>query len=172
MSDEISIGDIIITWFLFWVLTLTGLVLFAGVILVPLWQEQVKLALEYQAVNKQVSTLHREVEQVNDQLSALWVDPEYTERIARSELNLRKAGEETIFVEPLQVVSETPRPAETGETPAAYEIPPDFSKSWWYKPFLDAQKRLWFLYLSGGLVATGLITAIAGKDRRLRALGF
>jgi cell division protein FtsB len=172
VRDEISIGDIVITWFLFWVLTLAGLVLFAGVILVPLWQEQVKLAMEYQAVNKQVATLRREVDQVNDQLTALWVDPEYTEHIARSNLNLRKVGEETIFVEPLPVIAEAPQPVDPAETSTLYTVPPDFSKSWWYKPFLDPQKRVWFLYLSGGLVATGLITAIAGKDRRLRALGF
>jgi cell division protein FtsB len=172
MSDEISIGDIIIVWFLFWVLTLSGLVLFAGCILVPLWQEQVKLAMEYQAVHKQTNELRREAEQINDQLAALWVDPEYTERIARSELNLQKVGEETILVEPLEVVTEATQTPANPET-VDHETPPtDFSGRWWYKPFLDPQKRTWFLYLSGALVATGLITAIAGKDRRLRALGF
>lgn len=168
MSEEISVADIVITWFLFWVLTLAGLLLFAGCILVPLWQEQVQLAREHQEISRQIAKMKTQVDQVNDQLAALWVDPEYTERIARHELNLRKTGEETIAVRPLPVIAEL----ETKEeSPPELKLPTDFSKRWWYKPFLDPQRRIWFLYLSGGLVATGLITAIAGKDRRYQALG-
>lgn len=170
MSDEISIADIVITWFLFWVLTLVGLVLFAGCILVPLWQNENLLALEYQAVSRQVDGLKKQVDQVNEQLGALWVDPEYTERIARNELNLRKTGEETLVVRPVPVIDETT--AESDGQIAPDDRPRDFSKQWWYKPFLDTQKRTYLIYLAAALVATGLIVAIAGKDRRLQALGF
>lgn len=170
MPNEISISDIVITWFLFWVLTLTGLALFAGSILVPHIEDQNKLITEYQVIDKQVQGLRVRVDQLGEQLSALWVDPEYTERIARNQLNLRKAGEETISVEPLAVVPESP-----GEGEESLEPPiliANYKDRWWYKPFLDSQKRTWMMYLSGGLVAAGLIIAIVGKDRRLRALGF
>ncbi len=170
MPDEISVTDIVITWFLFWVLTLTGIALFAGSVLVPLWQEQRQLAMEYQAVGQQVQEVQREVDHVKDQLNALWVDPDYTERIARNELNLRKTGEETIAVKPLPIIPEIPDPSD--EVAADLQPPKDFSQEWWFKPFLDPQRRLWFMYLSGALVASGLIIAIASKERRLKALGF
>jgi len=168
ISDQINLSDIIVTWFLFWVLTLTGVVLFAGCVLVPLWQEKMQLALEHQAVDRQVRELQKKVDQVNDQLAALWVDPDYTERIARSELNLRKTGEQTIAVQPVSILPDTP----STESETTITLPRDFSKAWWFHPFLDAQRRTWFMYLSGALVATGLIIAIAGKERRLRELGF
>jgi len=176
MAEEISIFDIIVSWFLFWVLTLGGLVLFAGSILVPLWQEQALLVQEYQAVDRQVSQLKGQVDQVNEQLGALWVDPGYTERIARNELNLRKVGEETAAIVPepvpLKVVPKPTPVPEEGQDAADVVTVPDYRPRWWYKPFLDDQRRTWFLYLSGGLVAAGLIIAITSKDRRFRALGF
>ncbi|MFA5863838.1 MAG: hypothetical protein WC975_04035 [Phycisphaerae bacterium] len=169
MTDEISVVDIIITWFLFWVLTLTGLALFAGVTLVPLWQEQTQLVMEYQTVSRQVEGIQNQVDQINEQREALWVDPAYTERIARNTLNLRKVGEETISIEPLSVVSDQNKPNE--ENISKIDLPKDFSQKWWYKPFLDQQRRTWFLYLACGLVAAGLVIAIASKDRRMR-MGF
>jgi len=169
MSDRISVADIVITWFLFWILTLAGLGLFAGTVLVPMWDQQRKLIAEYKVVQMQIERVQEEVDHVNDQVAALWVDPQYTERIARSELNLRKSGYETLSIEPLPVV---PEMDQNGRKEEKIDLPADFSDRWWYRPFMDARHRQWFLILAGGLIVTAIVTAIASKDRRLRALGF
>lgn len=166
MTEKVSIADIVITWILFWVLTLAGLAIFAGTILVPLWQQQCQLAAEYRQVDKQILRMEQEVNRARGQLTAICVDPQYTERIAINELNLRKAGQEAIRIEPYPIL-----PEQEPVDPEMLAAPRDFSSQDWFKLFLDSKHRRWFLILAGGLIATALVTAIAAKDRRREELG-
>ena len=166
MAEKVSITDIVVTWILFWVLTLAGLAIFAGTILVPLWQEQCQLAAEYRTVDRQILRMEQEVNRARGQLMAICVDPQYTERIAINELNLRKAGQEANRIEPYPIVPELEL-----LDPKMISAPPDFSNQEWFKLFLNEKHRHWYLILAGGLLATALVTAIAAKDRRRAELG-
>jgi hypothetical protein len=165
-SDKISIADIIITWILFWVLTLASMVVFAGTILVPLWQQQCQLAAEYRATDQQIMRMEQEVNRARGQLMAICVDPQYTERIAINELNLRKPGQEAIRITPYSLI-----PEKELVDPEMMEAPLDFSTQDWYKLFLNQKNRRWYLILAAGLLATALVTAIAANDRRQAELG-
>lgn len=166
MSDRVSVADIVITWVLFWVLSLAGLAIFAGTILVPLWQEHCQLAAEYRHVNRQIVRMEQEVNRARGRLLAICVDPQYTERTAINELNMRKAGQEAIRIDPYPIALES-EPVD----PQMLAAPRDFSNHEWYKLFLNPKQRRWYLILAGGLLATALITAIAAKDRRRAEFG-
>ena len=167
MAEKVSITDIVITWILFWVLTLAGLVIFAGTVLVPLWQEHCQLAAEYRAVESQVLRMEQEVNRARGQLMAICVDPQYTERIAINELNLRKAGQEAIRIEPYPILFDQ----ESLAPQTTMAAPTDYSNQEWFKLFLNEKHRRWYLILAGGLLATAFITAIAAKDRRRAEIG-
>jgi hypothetical protein len=166
MSEKVNVSDIVVAWFLFWVLTILAIALIAGSVLVPLWQEQYHLAGEYQIVKTQISEIEDEVNRSRAQLDAICVDPLYTERIARSELNLRKAGEETIRVRPLPLEDDS-----SAADLATLPLPKNFSNNWWYRLFLDDSRRRWYIILAACLLATAIITAIATKDRRREEMG-
>jgi hypothetical protein len=169
VKEKIDVADIIVSWIIFWVLTLIGLFLFAGTILAPMMEENRALVTKYQLVKKQIEAMQTVLDEIEDQQAALWVDPQYTERIARSQLNLRKVGEETVSIQPLQILpEENPKSAISSDN---ISIPPDFSSRWWFKPFLDTKKRQWFMILSAAFVATAIALAMAAKEKRLKALG-
>jgi cell division protein FtsB len=165
MSEKVNVVDIVVAWFIFWVLTILGLTLIGGAVLVPLWQEQYRLVGEYRIVKAQIAEIEEEVDRNRAQLEAICDDPLYMERIARSELNLRKVGEETLRIRPLRA------PTDISEAdPLALPLPKDFSNYWWYKLFLDDSRRRWYIILASCLLATAIITAIATKDRRREEL--
>jgi cell division protein FtsB len=166
MSDKVSVSDILISWVLFWVLAVLGLIVLAGVVLVPLWHEQCRLTREYQVTDLQIAQIEEEVARYRGQLAAIWVDPQYTERIARNELNLRKAGEETLQIQPLYLASNSAVPILSTFSP-----PRDYTDRWWYRIFLDQKQRRWYLILAGGFLATAVVTAVAMKDRRRAEIG-
>jgi len=154
MDSNINTNDIILQWLVFWVLIIAGAALLACAVLIPLAYENDKLIFEYNIVANQLAMLKQANETLIAQASAIGKDPQFTENIARKELNLRKPGVETIAIAPTPI-----RISHKNNKISSNLFILNHSDKWYIKPFLQFQTRIWIFIISVGLILVGIITA-------------
>jgi len=141
----------------FWIFSILALVILAGTVLAPLWVTHRHLVGDRMLVVYQNEELARRVEDLTHQAAALTSDPQYTERITRRELKLRKPGEEVVTIEPMPI---TPPPDQ-----ARVRRPADYSNRWWMRVFLASSNRPWLLALSAGLLFSAMMVSMGQRSR-------
>jgi len=155
-NAETNAANIILKWLVFWILTFTGAILLACVILIPLAYENEKLILEYNLISNQLHLLKEANEIIKSQANAIGKDPQFTEDIVRKELNIRKPGIETIKVNPVPIKEQ--KNAKNSQIFSHLFILTHID-SWYIKPFIEFRTRLWIFAISIGLILTGIITS-------------
>ena len=144
----------IAAWLGFWVFLLLGLAILGGVSLGPLLVTHYRLKGEHGLIARQNEDLTDRLETLDHRIAALEGDPQYTERISRQELNLRKPGVETLAV--------VPEALPAGNR-AAVQFAPPFAHRRWFRVFLDARSRPWLLGLGVGLFFAAVLVSIGRR---------
>jgi len=148
-------------WVSHWLFMGLGLVVLGAVAIAPMWLENLKLQRDHELLVHHNTELESRLGDVDSQIQALAADPQYTERIMRRELNLRKPGEEILAV--------SPEPVEGGEPSMAVAPLPEYVHAWYYRVFLDQAKRPWLVGLSGGFFLSAILISI-GRSRTIERL--
>lgn len=151
-----ALRDFFVSWLLFWVFALLGLGILAGTHLAGSWAENQELQSEYGLLVAQNDELEQQLSQLESRISASRNNPQYTERVLRRQLNLRKEGQETVSVQAV--------PIDPPTAPAEGRIDGLLQRRW-FRVFANDDNRLWLIGLGGGLIFAAFLVA-AGRPQR------
>ncbi len=161
MTDDsrpgsMTFGELVMSWVGYWIFIIVALLILAGVALLPLLERRRGLAYEFSLLQYENFVLTGRVGDMANRIEALGEDPQYAERIAMQELNLRRPGVETLRVSPV--------PAESNGENVRPVPGPGYAETWYLRPFLIGRNRPYLLAMSGGLLLGALLVS-AGRRR-------
>jgi len=138
----------------FWLLTGIGLLVVGACIILPVYEDHLRVRAEFVFVASQVADLQQRLQRQNLLIAAAETDPQYNEFIARNELNYGKPGQETIKVNAgrLRDSSQVDSPIQT----AWQQVLPNID-SWWYRVFLGRPTRIIMLIMGGASLAVAIL---------------
>lgn len=153
--------EFIVLWLAFWVFAALAVLILAGSMLGGLLTTNSQLKAEHQLLVAQADELSASVIGLEHRLAAMEQSPQYAERIVRQQLNLRKAGEESLAVEPVG--------ADSVDVEAARDGVSTLADRWWLAAFLSDRYRVWLAILGVGLLFAALV--VSPGSSRSAAIG-
>ncbi len=163
---------------MFYLLSVTAMVIFAPCVLVPIWKHVQKLQSDERAVAAVIAQLHQQVELNNIRNQALEADPLVIDRVARRELNQRPADEEHIRWSAAELAAlrlNLPRDLQAGPQPPEIAMPAWAERISHWLPawatsdlFAKSPHRQMLLVMAGSLLLAAFVLYAPRAETRVR----